>query len=114
MDGYTVILWLIFARCFSLSLHWTFPTAFRYCEPSTERGVSTFPPNCVRVDYRSGRNPGADETVLGRESRPEARLPRNQEDYKQDFNQQRNVCALSPAYSLVTNQSISLFILEKN
>lgn len=81
-------MWLIF-----------FPTASRHCKPGTERRISAFPPDCIRADHRSGRNPGTDETVLGRKSRLKARLPRNQEDYEQDFNQQRNVCRLLPTCS---------------
>ena len=63
----------------------------RHCEQSTERRISAIPPDRVRADHWSGRNPGANETVLGRESGPAARLPRDQEDYEQDFNQQWNV-----------------------
>lgn len=93
-------MWLIF-----------FPTAFRYCKPGTERRISAFPPDCIRADHRSGRNPGTDETVLGRKSRLTTRLPRNQEDYEQDFNQQRNVCRLYLLAPL--DQSIINFPREK-
>ena len=78
----------------------------RHCEESTRWWVPSIPPHGTHAGDRRRRAPRADETVLGRERWSEAGLPRNQENYEQDHDQQWNVSLMK------TNDSNVFMVIQ--